>query len=138
MTTKFPSMPPYQPATPEGDGVAHVRIRGDNVVIVGNGYTLVIPGHTIEKNSVIIKPGNEQDFNKVQLTLLASEVVYEDDNRDDIKVQPAPMLLHGARYQEGVRAAAGRIREMAAETIRKTPVELPGDAATNLREAAND
>lgn len=89
MITKFPSMPPYDPVTPEGDGFAHVTLTGDGDIVLQLGDRVVqIPGRTISKGSVVIKPGSNDDVNRVQLEFLASDVWMDDGIRGEVKVYP--------------------------------------------------
>lgn len=89
MSTLFPSTPPYKPASPEGDGFAHVTITKDGIDLQLSDHVVHIPGQTISKGSVIIKPGGDDaEINTVELVLLASDVWLDDDIRGEVKVRP--------------------------------------------------
>lgn len=111
MSAVFPSMPSVDPCDPDVEGFAHVRVEADNVILeLAQGHVVTIPGVTIEKGSVILRPGGPDNVNKVQLILLASEMSYGDDNRDDVAVEPASITLRGNRYMNGLHGAAETIR----------------------------
>ena len=112
MSAVFPSMPSHDPCDPDREGFAHVRIEGDNVILeLAAGHVVMIPGATIKKGGVILRPGSDEMVNKVQLTLLASEMSYADDNLDDVDVEPASTTLRGNRYRRHLHEAAEHIRK---------------------------
>ena len=79
MSIGFPSMPEYDPATPE-DGLANVCFTADGMdLALAGGVSVHVPNTTIARDSIVITPGSDTDVNRVTLTLLASEVDVDDD-----------------------------------------------------------
>ena len=79
---------PQRPCSPEEDGFANIRIDKVGILLDFGDHTVLIPEKTISRNTVVIKPGGNDDVNRVQLELLASNILVTDDAPEEVRVYP--------------------------------------------------
>lgn len=101
MPTEFPSMPPYEPCTPEQDGFPYVRVAEDKLILdFGGDHFAEIPFKAILKGSILIRPGDNNVVNRFQVTFLTSGISVDDDSRGiaEIMVQDDPTSVIDGKH----------------------------------------
>ena len=73
MSPLFPSQPAFDPETP-ADGTPHVRIAGDGIYLEFEDRVVFLPGRSILRHSVVVKPGGNDNVNRVQLDLMVCDI----------------------------------------------------------------
>lgn len=131
MTYNFPSQPLSDPQTIE-DGCPNVRFSGMDVHLCYKDFAVVIPGTSILRDSIIVKPGDSGSVNMVQVTLLVCDVdvvagTPESADTDMIKVQYRERLMIDL-VEDAEREAANRPDDAAGEDVQEAAAVQTAEA----------